>query len=120
MNTDAFAGTVIMVVCCWGCAALFSGIGLWAKHSLKPVNFYSGTSVDPKTISDISAYNRANGRMWMLYSLPFWMAGAFSLFIGRANWCAIAALCLITLACVPGLFLLVRAYKRICGQYMIR
>ena len=46
-----------------GCALLFVGIGLYSFRLKKPMWFWSGTTVDPESISDIPAYNRANGKM---------------------------------------------------------
>lgn len=120
MSGADFAGTVIMVVCCWGCAALFFGIGVWANRRKTPMNFWAGMEIDPKTVSDIPAYNRENAVMWKVYSIPFWIAGALSLLAGWANWCEIAALILIGLACFPGLLLLIYHYRKIESRYICR
>lgn len=113
-------GTVVMVVCCWGCAALFFGIGLRAGCGTQPMNFWAGIKIDPQSVSDIPAYNRKAGRMWMVYSVPYWLAGVFSLFVSSAHWCAVAALILIVLACFPGLWILMRRYQKIANQYISR
>ena len=118
MDPDAIAGTWIMIICCWGCGALFLGTGIWANCRKRPMHFWAGTKIDPDSVSDIPAYNRENGRMWMLYSIPYWIAGVFSLFIGNAQWCAVAALGLILLACFPGLLILIRQYQRIEKKYI--
>lgn len=118
MNREAIGGMIIMVLVCWGCAALFFGIGVWADRRKVPVNFWAGTKIDPKTVSDIPAYNHTNAVMWKLYSVPYWIAGAFSLFVPWAHWCAIAALILVVLACVPGLLLLIRRYRQIENKYI--
>ena len=120
MNREAFAGIAILVACCWGCAALFLGIGIWANHRKTPMHFWAGTAIDPEDISDISSYNRENGSMWMIYSVPFWLAGAFGLFGNSAHWCAIAALVFLALACFPGLVFLVRHYRKIEKKYISR
>ena len=118
MTGEAFAGTVIMIVCCWGSAALFFGIGLWAGRRKTPMHFWAGSEIDPKTVSDIPAYNHANAVMLKIYSIPFWLAGALGLI--QARWCAIASLILLALACCPGLPLLIRQYRRIEGKYICR
>lgn len=120
MDPKAIAGTVIMLACCWGCGALFFGIGTWAEHRRSPMHFWAGTEIDPGSISDVSSYNRENGIMWKLYSIPYLIAGVFGLFSGSAHWCAVAALILLVLACFPGLVILIRQYKRIEKRYMIR
>ena len=118
MNGEVFVGTVILVGCCWVCAALFLGIGIWAGCRRTPMHFWAGTEVAPGAVSDISAYNRENGRMWIVYSLPYWLAGIFGLFLGNAQWCAIAALILLVLACFPGLPVLIACYRRIERKYI--
>ena len=107
-----------MVVCCWGSAALFYGIGVWANRRKTPMHFWAGTELDPKTVSDIPAYNHENAVMWKLYSIPYWIAGALSLF--QAQWCAIAALILMVLACFPGLLILIRHYRRLEAKYIFQ
>lgn len=120
MDKEAILGVVIMVVCCWGSAALFFCIGLWAGRRKTPMHFWAGTDIDPKTVSDIPAYNHENSVMWKAYSIPYWIAGAFSLFPGWGNWCAIAAGILIGLACFPGLLILIRHYRKIETKYICR
>lgn len=51
---------------------LFCGIGAYAWRRKAPMWFWSGTTIDPDTVSDIPSYNRANAIMWMIYSLPYW------------------------------------------------
>ena len=36
--------------------------------------FWSGKTVKETEISDITAYNHANGIMWIVYSIIYWMA----------------------------------------------
>lgn len=118
MTREAIVGTVIMVICCWGAAALFFGIGVWANHRKTPMHFWAGTEIDPRTVSDIPAYNHENAVMWKVYAVPYWIAGALSLF--QAHWCAVAAGILITLACFPGLLILIRHYRQIEAKYICR
>lgn len=105
-------GLIIMVVCCWGSAGLFCGIGLWAEHCKKPIHFWSGTKIDPETVTDIPAYNHANAVMWELYSIPYWLAGVCSFY---SELCAGI---LIMLASVPGLAYLFWQYGRIEKEFI--
>lgn len=93
------------------CSALFTIIGIYAWNRKKPMWFWAGSTVKESEITDISAYNRANGRMWIVYSLPLWV----STFLGSRN--GIIALILIVADCVIGLPLLVIVYKRIYAKY---
>ena len=114
MDGEKILGIIVMVFCCLMCGGIFSGLGVWAKKSKKPVHFYSGTTVDPKTVSDISAYNLENSRMWMIYSVPFWVSGIVSFFN-----LAVAAI-IMSAACLPGGLWLVLRYNRIAKKYIIR
>lgn len=113
MTGEEIFGLIIMVGCCWLCAATFCGIAFWAAKRKDPMHFYSGTAVDPRTISDIPAYNRENALLWCAYSGFFWLAGTVAFFH------MIAAVVIMSLACVPGFFLLVGQYSRIYKKYKV-
>ena len=55
-------------------SALFTGIGIYAMRRKKPMWFWSGTTVREEAIRDVAAYNRANGYMWIFFSLPLWVS----------------------------------------------
>lgn len=75
MDGEAILGSIIMTMCGLGCALTFFVIGIWAQRRKDPMHFYSGTTVDPKTVSDIPAYNMENAKMWKQFSIPFWLSG---------------------------------------------
>ena len=52
---------------------LFTSIGIYAWRRKKPMWFWAGDTVSEDEITDVRAYNRANGIMWLCYSLPFWI-----------------------------------------------
>ena len=93
------------------CGAVFAGIGIYARRRRKPMWFWSGSTVQEGDISDVPAYNRANGRMWIAFSLPFWL----SAFLGI--WCSIAAVVLTVANCIIGIPVLVVVYHRIYAKY---
>lgn len=93
------------------CGAVFTGIGIFARKRRRPMWFWSGSSVDEREISDVPAYNRANGRMWITFSLPFWL----SAFLGF--WREIAAVVLTVANCIIGIPVLVIVYLRIYAKY---
>ena len=68
------AANIIWYITVLGCALLFVGIGIYAQKLEKPMWFWSGSYVDPATISDVKAYNLENARMWYAYSLWFWVS----------------------------------------------
>ena len=50
----------------------FTGLGIYAWKREKPIWFWSGSTVREDEISDVPAYNRANGLMWLGFSALFW------------------------------------------------
>ena len=114
MDGEKILGIIVMMFCSMLCGGIFAGMGFWAKNRKDPMHFYSGTSVDPRTISDVPAYNEANARMWFTYSAPFWLSAVVSFFhLG-------AAAVIMSLGCFPGFLWLIFKYKSICKKYMIR
>ena len=105
------AGNIIWFVTVFGCAALFLGIGVYAKHLQKPMWFWAGSEVDPAAITDVKGYNAENARMWVLYSLWYWGAGLAWI------WSEVVALVLLMLGCSLGIGLLVAAYQKIEKKY---
>ena len=64
---------------------LFTGIGIYAWKRRKPMWFWSGSTVKESEISDVSAYNRANGIMWLVFSFILWIStilGAMNMKVG--------------------------------------
>lgn len=66
------------------CGSIFTGLGIFAMKRSEPMWFYSGTEVKKEEIENIPAYNRANGMMWIVFSLVFWIALIASLFSSKA------------------------------------
>ena len=92
-------------------AAFFTGLGVFAMRREKPMWFYSGSEVKPWQIRDIPAYNRANGWMWIGYSLGFWAAAILGCFHVPAAGILVMVTCLLG---IPGLLI---AYNRIYKKY---
>ena len=101
------AADIIWYITMFGCAALFAGIGVYTRKLEKPMWFWSGSTVDPDSITDVKSYNRENARMWILYSLWYWAAGAAWI------WSHGAALIVLTLGCSLGIVILVATFLRI-------
>lgn len=95
------------------CSLFMTGIGIYAWTRKKPMWFWAGSKVQYDEISDIPAYNRANGIMWMAYSLPYWL----STIVGIKNEELAADILLIwVLLSIP---LLILVYKRIYNKYVV-
>ena len=96
------------------CSALFTGLGIYAWMRKKPMWFWSGSAVQEKEISDVPAYNRANGIMWIVFSLFMWLCTVLGVFNMKTGGI------LLLLGTLPACFGLVIAYKRIYDKYKIK
>ncbi len=107
MNTDSIVMLCILVPL----AAFFTGIGIFAWTRKKPMWFWSGSTVKESEITDVPAYNRANGIMWICFSLIYWVAAVLGIF--KTN----AAGVVIGVGTLVGIVLLIVAYKKIYNKY---
>ena len=104
-------GIVVWILCVGGAATLFTGIGIYAMHRKDPMWFWAGSTVQPESITDIPAYNRENGWMWIIYSVPFWLG----VILGW-RWPKFGGVT-IALACTVGIAWLIWRYQRILKKY---
>ena len=102
---------VIWLVIMIPCSLLFTGIGIYAWRREIPMWFFSGSTVKEEEITDVKAYNRENGIMWICYSAIFWISTVLGI------WSAVAAGIVLLVGCVVGSLLLVAAYNRIYKKY---
>lgn len=117
---DNLAGMIIMALCCFGCAILFFGIGVWADKSEKPFHFWAGTKIAPEKVMNISAYNRACAVMWKFYSVPYWSCGVLACLSGIDRIYMTVSAVLLFLAGIPGSFVLVWQYTKIEKKYIVK
>ncbi len=114
MSTEAILMALIGILC----GSAFTGLAIHAFRSKKPVNFWAGSKIDPQKVIDIPKYNRENGKMWALYSIPYWIAGI----AGACNDISPAAsyifLIVLILGGSVGLWWLLMHYQKIAGQYI--
>ena len=94
-------------------ALLFTTLGVFAWRREKPMWFWADGTPDPATLTDIPAYNRANGKMWLIYSLIFWLSTPVCLVNETVGGLLMAIL---ALAALP---FLAAAYKKIYRKYQI-
>ena len=120
MDGEKLFGIILMIFINLMCAGIFFGIGVWAQKRKDPAHFNSGTTVDPKTISDIPAYNRENARLWKQYSIPFWLCAACAFASIWAEVLMTVSIIILVLACTVGIGWLVWRYQRILKTYKIR
>ena len=107
MNKDSIVMLCILVPL----AAFFTGVGIFAWTRKKPMWFWSGSTVSENEIKDVPAYNRANGIMWICFSLIYWFAAVLGIFKVRAAGVVIGV------GTLAGIVLLIVAYKAIYNKY---
>ena len=92
-------------------SGLFTGIGIYAWRRKEPMFFWSGSTVVENEISDVTSYNRANGLMWISFSIPLWI----SMIVGVLNM-KTGGIILIA-GCAVSVILLPIVYTMICRKY---
>ena len=107
MNKDSIVMLCILVPL----AAFFTGVGIFAWTRKKPMWFWSGSTVKESDITDVPAYNRANGIMWICFSLIYWVAAVLGIFKIDAVGVVIGV------GTLAGIVALIFAYKAICKKY---
>ena len=121
MNGENTASMILMLLCMLGCAALFLWIGLRAKGSAVPANFWAhGPALKAEDCRDVAAYNAAYCKMWVKYSLWYFAAGAFAILGIWFLWAVWFALILCCGSLIPGFYMLFREYNGIAQQYLTR
>ena len=119
MDGESILACIIMCMSTFGCGIAFFCIGLWAKRRKDPMHFYSGTTVDPKTISDIPAYNAANAKLWQWYAVPYLLSGICAILAFFDQRFMNVSLALMLLGFFPGILFLVTGYHKILKTYKI-
>ena len=105
------AADLIWYIIMFACAALFVGIGVYARKRKEPMWFWSGSTVLPEEITDVKAYNEANGKMWISYSLWYFASAIAEI------WSSGVALAILIASCTVGMVILVVTYNRIYKKY---
>lgn len=52
---------------------IFVMIGIYAYQRKSPMYFYAGSDINSSEITDVKAYNKANGIMWMAYGALYFI-----------------------------------------------
>ena len=103
-----------MLVICWGAALLLLLLGLHVRNKRDPVSLWGGQKVAGSRVRNVHAYNRAVGKMYAIFSIPFWICGPVLYFYPAA---AVAAFCLV---CTLGFGLMAWYCHRIEEKYFLR
>ncbi len=104
-------GNILWLIIMIPCSLLFTGIGMYALRTKKPMWFWSGSTVRAEELTDVKAYNRANALMWLGYSLIYWASTILGF------WQMTAAGIVLVFGCVLGTPLLAVIYHKIYLKY---
>ena len=107
------SGNIVWLIIMIPVSMLFTGIGIAAWKKKKPMWFWSGTTVKDYEISDIPAYNRANGIMWIVFSLLFWICTILGIFHVKAAGFLLIGVCIFGIPMLPVVYhKIYKKYKR--------
>ena len=91
-------------------SSLLTGLGIFAWRRQKPMWFWSGQTVGEEEIVDVKSYNRANGVMWIGFSLFMWVSTFLAFSSMKLAGIVMFIVCIL---CVPVLpFVYSRIYKK--------
>ena len=105
----------------FGCGLGIFLFGQWAgKQNEKPLGFWAnGKPLDPKSVPDIPGYNRAFGRLFRIYAVPFLLSGVMMAFSGLGDLYASVSLAIVVLWGIFGTWWLIHSYKQIEKQFIL-
>ena len=112
MKSEDIFGTAVFL----SVAALMIGIGIYQYRSKKPVTFYTGEEPLPEDrYTDVSGWNKAHGRMWMVYGILIMAGSGAALMIGSETpLCMVPYLAGVLLP-LPGMILI---HKKLSDKYI--
>ena len=99
--------------CVCGFALFCTILGIYAWRRKEPMWFWAGSTVRKEQIKDVKAYNRANGILWMAFSIIQWAAGLLGIWNMEAAEKILMYGDTVGLACVfIGYLLIWRKYRK--------
>ena len=107
-------GIIVGVIINGICALVFILFGLYALKKETPIHFWAGTTVKSEKISDVKAYNKANGVMWIIYGSLFVLA-VLAILLKQP----LIANIIIIIVYFPGIIILIIVYRSIYSKYKI-
>ncbi|MDA3733479.1 hypothetical protein PBV87_18525 [Niameybacter massiliensis] len=107
---DALVFSIIACIC----GGIFEAIGVTAFKLDHPIHFWSGTVIKSEEITDIKAYNRANGWMWVIYGACYILAGIVAFY--KMAYGGV----ILGVSAMPGMFVLMGTYVSIEKKYRVK
>lgn len=111
------AGRIITIVIIAISAAPLIILGIVQFRSKEPVGFWSGKEPPKREqVTDVKAYNRKHGIMWIVYGLGF-----FPGFVPMIIWdekLALIAVAWILIECIGGIFAMIAYHNKLNRRYL--
>ncbi len=113
MGAEGIITLVILSIC----ALPMVGLGIAQIRSRKPVGFWSGKRPpSAEDVTDVAAYNRKHGVMWIIYGLGSVIAFCLGMLLGGEWWPAI----LMMVEIMGGLVLMILFHDHLDRVYVKR
>ncbi len=104
---------ILFVFISWFCGAIFILLGFSCFKQTTPTGFWSGVDVKAEEVTDVKAYNKANGIMWCVFSVFFWISGIAAIFN------SVVSVIFMVLSCTVGIIGLIIGYGMIKRRYFV-
>ena len=106
-------GNTVWLIIMIPVSLLFTGLGIYAWKRKKPMWFWSGSTVEEEEISDVKAYNRANGILWLVFSALLWISTVLGYLYGEIGGICLLVSCLIAIPLLPLVYgKILKKYKK--------
>ena len=120
MDGEEILGLIVMLSCSFGCGALFFSLGIRASKSEKSFGFWTWQEVKIESVRDVCAYNRENGIMWKLYSMPYFISCVLYIAGIWVPFCQMLSFILLIAASTLGIGWLIWRYRGIYDKYTVK
>ena len=108
-------GNIFFAVIVGLCACIFTFLGIWVIKKKEPGNFWTGQVVKAAELSDVKAYNKELGLLWIAFGGVLWIDALLGgIFGGRLGGIVMIASFVIGIPMLPVI------YNMIYKKYMIR
>lgn len=105
---------IFYLILMWAGALVCVIIGIYATKRKKPMWLWTGSKITEDKVTNVSEYNRANGKMWCCFSIPLWICGVLEFFS------PVFSLVFFALTCTVGIGGIVWCYHKIEEKYILK
>lgn len=116
INTETIFVAVSVILFLVG--IIFVMIGIYAYQRKSPMYFYAGTDIDASEITDVKAYNKANGIMWIAYGTLYFIP--ILVYILMPDKISDTVISVSVVICFLGLLAVLWIYQKIDDKYRVQ